>query len=96
MNSIQDLHRQRAELDAQIAAAKPQAVAQVVALMEALGVTWEDLGVVPLGKKAAPAARRAVKYRDERGNTWTGVGQRPVWLRERILAGATLDQFKVG
>lgn len=42
-----------------------------------------------------PAAQRRAKtsYKDENGNTWSGMGPRPRWLREALSAGATLDQF---
>jgi DNA-binding protein H-NS len=36
-----------------------------------------------------------VKYRDKAGNTWAGRGAQPVWLREKIKAGAKLDDFAV-
>ena len=36
-----------------------------------------------------------VKYRDKEGNTWAGRGAHPVWLREKIKAGAKLDDFAV-
>jgi DNA-binding protein H-NS len=71
---------------------KIAAVTRVVALMAELGLTWEDLGVEPMRK---PPAKRRVKFRDEVGNTWAGVGQRPRWLIARLQAGATLDQFRV-
>jgi DNA-binding protein H-NS len=38
----------------------------------------------------------AVKYRDDAGNTWAGRGAQPVWLRERLKAGAKLQDFAVG
>ena len=37
----------------------------------------------------------AVKYRDKSGNTWAGRGAMPVWLREKINAGAKLQNFAV-
>jgi len=37
----------------------------------------------------------AVKYRDRSGNTWAGRGAQPVWLREKLKAGAKLDDFAV-
>ena len=37
----------------------------------------------------------AIKYRDKEGNTWAGRGAHPVWLREKIKAGAKLDDFAV-
>ena len=38
----------------------------------------------------------AVKYRDDSGNTWAGRGAQPVWLREKLKAGAKLEDFAVG
>ena len=35
----------------------------------------------------------AVKYRDRSGNTWAGRGAQPVWLREKLKAGAKLEDF---
>jgi hypothetical protein len=33
----------------------------------------------------------AIKYRDRSGNTWAGRGAQPIWLREKLKAGAKLD-----
>ena len=38
----------------------------------------------------------AIKYRDGSGNTWAGRGAQPVWLREKLKAGAKLEVFAVG
>ena len=88
--TLTELISQRAALDARIAAEKPAAVAQVKALMAVLGVTLQDLGSPPV------VVKRPVKYRDNNGNTWTGVGQRPRWVRAALAAGSTLDRFSVG
>jgi DNA-binding protein H-NS len=37
----------------------------------------------------------AIKYRDGSGNTWAGRGAQPVWLREKLKAGAKLEDFSV-
>jgi DNA-binding protein H-NS len=37
----------------------------------------------------------AIKYRDKSGNTWAGRGANPVWLREKLKAGAKLKNFAV-
>jgi DNA-binding protein H-NS len=37
----------------------------------------------------------AIKYRDRAGNTWAGRGAQPVWLREKLKAGAKLEDFAV-
>jgi hypothetical protein len=36
-----------------------------------------------------------VKYRDKEGNTWAGRGAQPVWLREKLKAGAKLEDFAI-
>src|SRR4029450_13103183 len=36
-----------------------------------------------------------VKYRDKEGNAWAGRGAQPVWLREKLKAGAKLEDFAV-
>ena len=37
----------------------------------------------------------AVKYRDRSGNTWARRGAQPVWLREKLKAGAKLEDFAI-
>src|SRR5437870_1112402 len=37
----------------------------------------------------------AAKYRDKSGNTWAGRGAQPIWLREKLKAGAKLEDFAV-
>ena len=38
----------------------------------------------------------AAKYRDAAtGDSWTGLGPRPRWLREALQAGAVLEDFQV-
>ena len=42
-------------------------------------------------KKAAPI--RSAKYSDAEGNSWSGMGKRPFWLRDALATGKTLDEF---
>src|SRR6266566_8185627 len=37
----------------------------------------------------------AAKYQDKSGNTWAGRGAHPVWLRDKLKAGAKLEDFAV-
>jgi DNA-binding protein H-NS len=39
--------------------------------------------------------KAAVKYRDKSGNTWAGRGAQPIWLRDKLKAGAKLENFAV-
>jgi DNA-binding protein H-NS len=37
----------------------------------------------------------AAKYRDDKGNTWTGRGKTPRWLADAEKGGAKRDQFLI-
>jgi DNA-binding protein H-NS len=48
------------------------------------------------GRRSVMKGRKVpVKYRDRSGNTWAGRGAQPVWLREKLKAGAKLEDFAV-
>ena len=47
-------------------------------------------GAHPLAGRKAP-----IKFRDRAGNTWAGRGAQPIWLREKLKAGAKLEDFAV-
>jgi DNA-binding protein H-NS len=62
---------------------------QLSRLGHGIGARKERRGSALKGRKAA------VKYRDRSGNTWAGRGAQPVWLREKLKAGAKLEDFAV-
>ena len=83
-------------------------VGRIREAIDAYGLTAEDLGFSVKSKsagKAAPAKKRGakakakpaavVKFRNDSGGTWGGLGKRPQWLRDALAAGKTLDDFKV-
>ncbi|MDQ0086055.1 DNA-binding protein H-NS [Variovorax boronicumulans] len=57
----------------------------------------------PMSAKAGKASKKvnatrkkrrsAATYRDEAGNTWSGFGPRPRWLKKALEAGQTLEQL---
>lgn len=49
------------------------------------------------GKSKAKASRKPapVKYKGPGGETWSGRGKQPVWLRAQIEGGKKLEDFKV-
>jgi DNA-binding protein H-NS len=49
------------------------------------------------GKRGARKAKAAAtpKFRDAAGNSWSGRGPRPLWLRNALASGATLESFAV-
>jgi DNA-binding protein H-NS len=65
-------------------------------LEEQLSMLGADVRTGRRGRKSAMKGRRVpVKYRDKEGNTWAGRGAQPVWLREKLKAGAKLEDFAV-
>ena len=55
-----------------------------------------EIVVKKMGRKSSLKGRRvAIKFRDKSGNAWAGRGAHPVWLREKLKAGAKLEDFAV-
>lgn len=47
------------------------------------------------GKPKLAGKKVAIKYRDDKGNTWTGRGKTPRWIADAEKAGKSREQFKV-
>ena len=100
-SSLSDLLAQRAALEKQIVEAQREqrsaAIAQIKALMAEYGLTLADIG----SRAAAAPARRssgkvAAKYRNAAtGETWSGRGLQPNWLKAALAAGRSLTDFAV-
>jgi DNA-binding protein H-NS len=103
--TLTDLLAQKAELERQIAETQRQerseAIAQVRTLMAQFGLTLADIGAKPAAGARAPAGSKpsskvAVKYRDSStGQTWTGRGLQPNWLKAALASGRSLSDFAV-
>lgn len=99
-SSISDLLAQKAALEKQIADAqreqRTEAITQIKGLMAEYGLTLADIG-----SRASAAPRRtsgkvAAKYRNSAtGETWSGRGLQPNWLKAAIAAGRSLTDFAV-
>jgi len=48
-----------------------------------------------IGRGSLKGRKLAVKYRDKLGHTWAGRGAHPIWLRQKLKAGAKLEDFAV-
>lgn len=101
MSSLKELLAQRAALEKQIDEAarneRAEAVAKVKALMAEHGLSVADLTTRSAPKSARSAsAKVAAKYRNAAtGESWTGRGLRPNWLKAALASGKTLDDFAV-
>jgi DNA-binding protein H-NS len=103
-----DLRAQAAALEAQAAqqknAARTGVLNQVKAVIAEHGFTATDLGLKagkagrpPKAGRSHPSAGKKVapKFKDNKGNTWTGRGVKPRWLSLAIANGASLQSFAI-
>jgi DNA-binding protein H-NS len=80
------------EVDAVIARIKV-AVTHYGLTAEQLGFGAAANGAKTKAKARKPGPTRSSKYSDGQGNSWSGVGKRPYWLRDALAAGRTLEEF---
>jgi DNA-binding protein H-NS len=103
--TLQELMAQREALERQIEQTKKQergdAIEKVKALMAEYGLTLADLGA---GRPAAGKSKKskssgnkvAAKYRNaSTGETWSGRGLQPRWLKAALASGRKLSDFAV-
>jgi DNA-binding protein H-NS len=69
---------------------------KIAAEHEALDVRLRQLGAAP-EKLKRPYPKVAAKYRNPKnpGETWTGRGKQPRWLRDEIQSGKQLADFLI-
>lgn len=102
------IEQQAAELERQIEevrkAQRAQAVADIQKIMVENGLTLDDFEGYLRGLRAGKVARKGPKagakvppkYRNaETGESWTGRGLLPKWLKAALAAGRSLEDFKV-
>ncbi len=99
MPKLQDLLAKRAELEKQIEDTRRQEKADAIARVRAL-MTEHGLRLADLSARGKSAARRSTgrkvpaKYRDPAsGDTWSGRGLQPKWLRAAIAGGKKIGDF---
>lgn len=74
------------------AEARKKAKADALALIEAAGFSADEL----FGDKAPkPKVERQIRYRDDKGNEWSGRGKRPEWVNGFVAGGGDLETIKV-
>jgi DNA-binding protein H-NS len=102
MSSLQDLLAQRAEIEKKIAdvqrEARAEAIAKIRAMMAEFGLSATDIaGKAPAQRAAGagkPTGKVAAKYRNAAtGDTWSGRGLQPKWLKAALAAGAKIEDF---
>ena len=99
MANLTELMAQRAALDQQIAQTqreeRQQAIGKIKTLMLEYGLSVADLNAKP-AKKTGSGTKVAAKYLNKTsGETWSGRGLQPRWLKAAVAAGKKLSDFAV-
>ena len=101
MPKLQELLARKEALEREIELTKKQeraeAIAKVRALMAEYGLSLADLSAKAGPKaKAGRGGKVAPKFRDKAtGQTWSGRGLQPNWLKAALGAGRKLDEFRI-
>ena len=100
MATLKELLARKEALDHEIERTKKEergaAVGKVLALMTEYGLTVADLNGGAARKKTRSGAKVAAKYRNSStGETWSGRGLQPKWLKAALATGRKLDEFAV-
>ena len=76
---------------------KGKALALVKAKAKELGFSLDELTSGAPTKKttAKKATKAAYRHPNDASKTWAGRGARPLWLKEALNSGKSLDDFKV-
>ncbi len=101
MVDLKGLLEQKAAIEKQIAeaqrSARADAVAKVRAMMLEYGLTAADLTAKSSSSPRGGAGKKvAAKYRNSAtGETWSGRGLQPKWLKAAVSSGASLGDFAI-
>ncbi len=102
MPNLTDLLAQKASLEQQIADAQREqragAIEQIKSLMAEHGLTAADLsGRAAKAKPSGGGGKKvAAKYRNKAtGETWSGRGLQPRWLKAALAGGEKITDFAI-
>ncbi|MEO6408992.1 MAG: H-NS histone family protein [Burkholderiaceae bacterium] len=107
MATLLELVAQKEQLEREIESTRKSerdaAIAQVRSLMGEYGLSLSDLGTKSAAAKtggrkagATKGSKVPAKYRDaSNGDTWSGRGLQPKWLKAAMQSGKTLQDFAI-
>jgi DNA-binding protein H-NS len=101
MSTLQQLLEQQTALSKQIDSArreeKASAIAQIKELMEQNGLGVADLGLKgSRNGRSEKGGKVAAKYRNAAtGESWSGRGLKPRWLKAALESGKAIEDFAV-
>ena len=101
MASLQELIAQKEALERQIELTKKQdrseAIAKVRSVMDQYGLSISDISAKGNVRAGTGKGKKvAAKYRDKTtGESWSGRGLQPKWLKAALASGRKLEEFAV-
>lgn len=100
MSSLPELMAQKEALEKRIADARrterAEAIQQIKTLMDQYGLTAADLNARADAARTRKGSKVPAKYRDPAsGNSWSGRGLQPKWLKAALANGRQLSDFAV-
>lgn len=101
MATLSELLAQKAAIEKQIADTQREergtAIAKIKSLMSEYGLSLADLGTRAMPMVASSTSKKvAAKYRNAAtGDTWSGRGLKPNWLKAALATGRSLTEFSV-
>jgi DNA-binding protein H-NS len=102
MSSLKDLLDRKAALEKEIESTRREelagAIGKVKALMQEFGLTVADISSKSSVRPTSTAkgGKVAAKYVNKAtGDSWSGRGLQPKWLRAALESGRKIEEFKV-
>ena len=105
MSSLKELLDRKAALEKEIESTRREelsnAIAKVKALMQEYGLTVADISSKAPARTASAAkggkgGKVAAKFRNSAtGDSWSGRGLQPKWLKAALENGRKIEEFKV-
>jgi len=102
MSTLKELLDRKAALDREIESTRKEehanAIEKVKALMQEYGLSISDISVKAPTRQssASKGGKVAPKYRNNAtGETWSGRGLQPKWLRAALSSGHQLSEFVI-
>lgn len=72
-------------------------ISEIKAKIAKYNLSASDLGLkgARRGRRASGGAGAAAKYRSPKGETWSGFGRQPQWIKDAVAAGKKKEDFAI-
>ncbi|KJZ26103.1 histone-like nucleoid-structuring protein H-NS [Tritonibacter mobilis] len=75
--------------------AKRNAYSEMLAVAAKHGVSFEDAVALHSRRGRVPKAPAKYANPEDPTQTWSGRGRKPIWVREALEAGKSLEEFEI-